>query len=89
MPEAHRSWFHRFCLSIKFVSRRDFFAALFCVFAVLNSIAGMYWFLIIGSIFLCAGIFGFGGHMLRTQGAWPASVPGQSETKKLVSEKAD
>ncbi|MCZ6635531.1 MAG: phosphocholine cytidylyltransferase family protein [bacterium] len=89
VPEAHRSWFHRFCLSIKFVSRRDFFAALFCVFAVLNSIAGMYWFLIIGSIFLCAGIFGFGGHMLRTQGAWPASVPGQSETQKLVSEKAD
>ena len=37
--------------------------------AVANSIAGMYWFLVLGSALLTAGIFGFGGQMLRARGA--------------------
>ena len=69
VPESERGWFHRFCMSLKFVSRRDFFAAFFCTLSVANSIAGMYWFLVIGSALLTAGIFGFGGQMLRARGA--------------------
>ena len=84
VPESERGWFHRFCMSIKFVSRRDFFAALFCTLAVANSIAGMYWFLVVGSAALTAGIFGFGGQMLRTHGALPGHV---DEAK--FGEKAD
>ena len=84
VPESERGWFHRFCVSIKFVSRRDFFAALFCTLAVGNSIAGMYWFLVVGSAALTAGVFGFGGQMLRTHGALPGPV---DEAK--FGEKAD
>lgn len=84
VPESDRGWFHRFCVSIKFVSRRDFFAALFCTLAIGNSIAGMYWFLVVGSALLTAGIFGFGGQILRTHGALPGPV---DEAK--FGEKAD
>ena len=89
VPEDQRGWFHRFCTSIKFVARRDFFAAFFCVLALADSIAGMYWFLIIGSGLLCAGIFGYGGHMLRVRDVWPATAAARVETEKLISEKAD
>ena len=51
-----------------------FFAAFFCTLAVANSIEGMYWFLVIGSAFLTAGIFGFGGQMLRARGALNVDV---------------
>jgi len=74
VPESERGWFHRFCMSLKFVSRRDFFAAFFCTLSVANSIEGMYWFLVIGSAFLTAGIFGFGGQMLRARGALNVDV---------------
>ena len=72
VPEDERGWFFRFCNSLKFVSRRDLFAAFFCILAVTNSIEGMYWFLVIGSGLLSAGILGFGGQMLRTRGIWAA-----------------
>ncbi len=84
VPENERGRFHRFCLSLKFVSRRDFFAAFFCTLALANSMAGMYWFLVIGSALLTAGIFGFGGQMLRARGA----LPGNADDAKL-GEKAD
>ncbi|MDP6037592.1 MAG: NTP transferase domain-containing protein [Candidatus Latescibacteria bacterium] len=87
VPEDERGWFHRLCMSLKFVSRRDFFAAFFCTLALVNSIAGMYWFLVIGSVFLTAGIFGFGGQMLRTHGAWAGSTGNVSDEK--LGEKAD
>ena len=84
VPESERGWFHRMCMSLKFISRRDFFAAFFCSLALVNSIAGMYWFLVIGSAFLTAGIFGFGGQMLRARGALAGGV---DEAK--LGEKAD
>jgi hypothetical protein len=86
VPKEEQGWIFRIIKSLLFMSRRDFFAALFCVLALLNNIAGMYWFLTIGSVFICAGIFGFAGQMLRTRGAW-ANTPA-TDTDKMV-EKAD
>jgi len=86
VPEEERGWFFRVCKSMRFVSRRDFFAAFFCALALLNSIEGMYWYLTLGSGILSAAIFGFGGHMLRTRG-W-ATVPAPGDAGKLA-EKAD
>lgn len=87
VPEDERGWVFKICKSLLFMSRRDFFAALFCVLALLNSIEGMYWYLTIGSGFLCAGIFGFAGQMLRTRGAW-ANTPVAADPAKMA-EKAD
>ncbi|MDA0710050.1 MAG: NTP transferase domain-containing protein [bacterium] len=86
VPEDERGWVFRVCKSLLFMSRRDFFAALFCVLALTDNIAGMYWFLTIGSGFLCAGIFGFAGQMMRTRGAW-ANTPVVDADK--LAEKAD
>jgi phosphatidylglycerophosphate synthase len=86
VPEDERGWVFRVCNSLLFMSRRDFFAALFCVLALLNSIAGMYWYLTIGSVFVCAAIFGFVGQMMRTRGGWATATV--SGVDKMV-EKAD
>lgn len=87
VPEEERGWLFRMCNTLLFMSRRDFFAALFCVLALLNSIEGMYWFLTVGSGILCAGIFGFAGQMLRSRGAW-ANAAAANEAEEMV-EKAD
>lgn len=86
VPKEDRGLLYKIIKPLLFMSRRDFFAALFCVLALLNNIAGMYWFLTIGSVFICVGIFGFAGQMLRTRGAW-ANTPA-SDADKMV-EKAD
>jgi CDP-L-myo-inositol myo-inositolphosphotransferase len=86
VPEEERGWVFRVCNALLFMSRRDFFAALFCVLALLNSISAMYWYLTLGSVFVCAGIFGFAGQMMRTRGAWANATA--SDTGKMV-EKAD
>jgi CDP-L-myo-inositol myo-inositolphosphotransferase len=85
VPEEERGWFFRFCNSAKFVSRRDFFAAFFCVLALANHVVGMYWFMVIGSGLLSAAIFGFGGLMLRTRGLSPAAP----NAPEKLAEKAD
>lgn len=87
VPEEERGWLFRICNSLLFMSRRDFFAALFCVLALANSISAMYWFLTIGSVLLCAGIFGFAGQMVRTRGGW-ATSSSATEAEK-IAEKAD
>lgn len=86
VPEEERGWFFRLCNALKFVSRRDFFAAFFCVLALTDNLVGMYWFVVIGSGILSAGIFGFAGHMLRTRGLAPVVVPANPEK---LAEKAD
>lgn len=88
VPEEKRGWFHRFSERVKFASRRDFFAAMFCVLALFNArwlIFGAY---AIGALTIAAAILFFVGHMMRSRGFWPSSVEA-GEEGKLVSEKAD
>ncbi len=89
VPKEKRGWFHRFCCSLKFACRRDFFAALFCLLAIANRLDAIYWIFTTGSILVTAGIFGYAGHMLRTKGVWPVAVGRQLEEEGLISEKAD
>lgn len=89
VPKTKQGWFHEVCSSIKFVSRRDFFSVVFCIFALVNSVEGMYWFFIIGSTLLCAGIFSYGGQMLRSRGVWGTEVSSKVEIEPLVSETSD
>ena len=89
VPEERRSWFHRFCCSIKFAGRRDFFAALFATLAILNCLEAIYWLSVTGIGLTAAGIFGYAGYMLSARGAFPGALPAQVEPEKLVSQKAD
>lgn len=89
VPEERRSWFHRFCCSVKFASRRDFFAAMFAVLAVCNCLEAIYWFSVAGSGVAASAILGYVGYMLRTRGVYPEALPAQVEPEKFVSEKAD
>ena len=89
VPKEKRGWFHRFCCSVKFACRRDFFAALFCVLAVANMLDAIYWIFTVGSLLVTAGIFTYAGQMLQTKGVWPLVVGRQLKEDRLISEKAD
>ena len=89
VPEDKRGWFHRFASSLKFASRRDFFAALACVLALMDLLAVMYWLMVIEVTLIAVAIFLFAGHMMRARGAWPTVATGRVEAEKLFSEKAD
>ncbi|MDA0748760.1 MAG: NTP transferase domain-containing protein [bacterium] len=89
VPEDKRGWFHRFSCSFKFAVRRDFFAAMFCVMALLNCLEVMYWMVVIGSTAVTAAIFGYVGYMMHARGAWPTPASRPVDAEKLVSEKAD
>ena len=89
VPEDRRGWFYRVASTMKFTSRRDFFAALACVLALLNLLAVMYWIMVIGVTLIATAIFLFAGHMMRARGAWPTVATGRGEAAKLLSEKAD
>jgi 1L-myo-inositol 1-phosphate cytidylyltransferase / CDP-L-myo-inositol myo-inositolphosphotransferase len=89
VPEEKRGWFHRFSERIKFASRRDYFAAMFCVLAVLNARWTIFWIYQLGAMVISAAILFFVGHMMRSRGFWPSSTASIHEQGKLVSEKAD
>jgi CDP-L-myo-inositol myo-inositolphosphotransferase len=89
VPVEKRGWFHRFSERIKFASRRDYFAAMFCVLALLNA----WWTILaiysIGAMTISAAILVFVGHMMRARGFWPSGARAVVEDPKLFSEKAD
>jgi len=89
VPEEQRGWFHKFSERIKFASRRDYFAAMFCVLAVLNARWAIFWIYGIGAMVIAAAVLFFVGHMMRSRGFWPSSASVGSEEGKLISEKAD
>lgn len=89
VPEERRGWAYRFCCSLKFACRRDFFATLFCGLALLDRLDAIYWIFIFGSGLVVSGVFGYAGYMMRTRGVWPAAVSRQADVEKLASEKAD
>ncbi|MDE2999033.1 MAG: NTP transferase domain-containing protein [Gemmatimonadota bacterium] len=80
VPEERRGYLHRIYCGLKFACRRDFFAALFCVLAVLNCLEAIFWIFVLGSGLVVSAVFGFIGHILRTR---------TTEAEKLVSGKAD
>jgi choline kinase/phosphatidylglycerophosphate synthase len=89
VPVEKRGWFHRFSERVKFASRRDFFAALFCVMAVANARWLIFWLYAVAALTISAAILFFVGHMMRTRGLWPSGRQIIPEDAKLVSEKAD
>jgi choline kinase/phosphatidylglycerophosphate synthase len=89
VPEEKKNWLHRASCSVKFASRRDFFAFMFCVLALANQLAAIYWIVVIGTSLVAAGIFVYAGYMMRARGVWPTTASPQMDTGKLVSEKAD
>ena len=89
VPEEKRGWFHRFSERIKFASRRDYFAAMFCVLAVANARWTIFWIYALGAMTIAAAILIFVGHMMRSRGFWPSSSEVTAEESKLVSEKAN
>lgn len=88
VPVEKRGWFHRFSERIKFAARRDYFAAMFCVLAVLNARWTIFAIYTLGALTIAAAILIFVGHMMRARGFWP-SGQSSAEDPKLVSEKAD
>ncbi|MCY3766956.1 MAG: hypothetical protein OXH06_16165, partial [Gemmatimonadetes bacterium] len=80
VPEGRRGLLHRIYCGLKFACRRDFFAALFCVLAILNCLEAIYWIFVLGSGLVVSAVFGFIGHIMRTR---------SPEAEKLVSGKAD
>ncbi len=80
VPEERRGYLHRVYCGLKFACRRDFFAALFCVLAVLNCLEAIFWIFVLGSGLVVSAVFGFIGHIMRTRA---------TEAGKLVSGKAD
>lgn len=89
VPEENQGLLHRALKRIRFMGRRDFFSAYFCVFAVLNLLPGMYWSLMIGVAIMTVVVMGYTGYMLRTRGVWLGSRESRPEQQKLVPEKAD
>lgn len=89
VPVEKRGWFHRFSERIKFASRRDYFAAMFCVLALANARWTLYWIYTIGAMIIATAILVFVGHMMRSRGFWPSSAEVANDEGKLVSEKAD
>ena len=89
VPKERQGWFHRFCCSVKFGVRRDFFAAVYCVIALTGRLDAIYWTFIVGSVLFCSGVFAYAGYMLRMRGAWPEANAAQGEGEKLASGKAD
>ena len=89
VPEAKRGWFHKFSERIKFASRRDYFAAMFCVLALANARWTIFWIYALGAITIATAILFFVGHIMRSRGFWPAGVQAATEEAKLFSEKAD
>ncbi len=80
VPEDRRGHLHRIYCGLKFACRRDFFAALFCVLAILNCLEAIFWIFVLGSGLVVSAVFGFIGHIMRTR---------TTEAEKLVSGKAD
>ena len=80
VPEERRGYLHRIYCGLKFACRRDFFAALFCVLAVLNCLEAIFWIFVLGSGLVVSAVFGYIGHIMRTR---------TTEAEKLVSGKAD
>ena len=89
VPEDKRGLFHRFSERVKFASRRDYFAAMFCVLALLNARWTIFWIYTLGAITIASAILYFVGHMMRTRGFWPSTDSVRRNQGKLVSEKAD
>ena len=89
VPVEKRGWFHRLSERIKFMARRDYFAAMFCVLALFNARWAIYWIYTLGGMVIAAAILVFVGHMMRSRGFWPSSAVVGSEERKMVSEKAD
>jgi len=89
VPVEKRGWFHRFSERIKFASRRDYFAAMFCVLALFDARMTIYWIYTLGTMTIATAILVFVGHIMRSRGFWPSSAAVGSEEGKLVSGKAD
>ena len=88
VPRERRGWFHRVSDRFKFASRRDFFAALFALLAVMGARATMFWVFAVGSSLITLSILIYTGHLMRSRGFWP-SRPVTPVEPELVSEKAD
>jgi hypothetical protein len=87
VPVERRNWFHRVCHTMKFASRRDFFAAVFCVLFLANAREAVFWTFTVGTFLIAAGILVYAGHMMRSRGFWPSA--GAVVSRKLIYEKAD
>ena len=89
VPVEKRGLFHRFSERIKFASRRDYFAAMFCVLSLLNARMTIFWIYSLGAITIATAILFFMGHMMRSRGFWPTADGVVTEKGKLASGKAD